>query len=417
MIALALIASAHLTLFQQNLAFVQEERPAEETITDLPSQILPESIEVNADVLEQTFEQGAINREALLRQVIGQEIDLVDWNKEQDRVLVTRATVLSEQGIYEIEGDIYLGHPGTPVLPEGIQGLTTKPTLRLTYQKKPKEVELYYLTQGIGWNANYTLVQQDDKTARLTCMASVSNRSGKTYRDSSLNLIAGTPNQVGGGAQEGIGIRAMKMADTEMVEQPFGGYHLYRLGREVTLEKGKTKKLPLLTVDPLPYETQYLVQGNNAYHTRAYGANRLRIPVQMKLKLPGIDQPLPAGKVRILKATPYGEMTFIGEDHLPATPEGEEAMLTIGEAFDVVAERKQTDYKRHSSKLHESTWEITLRNRQENPVNVRVIEPLYGNWKVTSHSHAYEKLDANRVAFDVNVEDEVRITYTVQVGI
>jgi hypothetical protein len=114
-----------------------------------------------------------------------------------------------------------------------------------------------------------------------------------------------------------------------------------------------------------------------------------------------------------------GSLLFIGGDRVDHTPVDEEISLKIGEAFDVVAERLQTDYKQITTGLHESEWEITLKNHKKEDVVVSIIEPLFGNWSVIDNSHPYTKKDAFTIKFDVNVpkDGEVKVKYRLRVGL
>ena len=132
-----------------------------------------------------------------------------------------------------------------------------------------------------------------------------------------------------------------------------------------------------------------------------------------------LGKPLPAGIMRLYKADHDGSMQFIGEDRIQHTPKGEEIKLKIGNAFDVIAERKQTNYTRISKQMHESSWEVNLRNHKKEPIVVDLVENLSGNWQMTQNSHPYEKDSAFKVIFQIPIaaDSEKKITYTVRVGI
>ena len=123
--------------------------------------------------------------------------------------------------------------------------------------------------------------------------------------------------------------------------------------------------------------------------------------------------------MRLYNEDDDGSLQFIGEDRIAHTPRDEEVRLKIGEAFDVVAERIQTDYRRITTRLHESEWEITLRNHKEKDVNIGIVEPLYGSWKVISNTHPYKKIDAFTIKFDVKVPkgEQVKVKYRLRVGL
>jgi hypothetical protein len=132
-----------------------------------------------------------------------------------------------------------------------------------------------------------------------------------------------------------------------------------------------------------------------------------------------LGMPLPAGIIRLYKEDDDGSRQFIGEDKIHHIPKDEEVRLKVGQAFDVVAERKQTDYKQITTRMHESAWEITLRNHKDKDVNVGIVEPLFGSWEVVEKSHPFIKVDARTIRFDVSVpkDQEVKVKYRVKVGI
>ncbi|MEE8399095.1 MAG: DegT/DnrJ/EryC1/StrS family aminotransferase, partial [Desulfobacterales bacterium] len=132
-----------------------------------------------------------------------------------------------------------------------------------------------------------------------------------------------------------------------------------------------------------------------------------------------VGMPLPAGTMRLYKADDDRSLQFVGEDTITHTPKDEKVRLKIGRAFDVVAERIQTDYRRITSQQHESEWEITIRNHKDESVSVGIVEPLFGNWKIITRSHAYTKEDAFTIRFDVKVpkDGEVKVKYRVRVGL
>ena len=127
--------------------------------------------------------------------------------------------------------------------------------------------------------------------------------------------------------------------------------------------------------------------------------------------------PLPAGTVRVYQADSKGGIQFIGEDTIRHTPKDETLRIYVGDAFDVVCERKQTDYKKLASNLYEMEYEITLRNHKDAPVTVEVREPLGGDWEIVNSNFTSSKLDARTVGFDVPVAKDgtSKLTYRVRV--
>ncbi|HEV8713219.1 MAG TPA: DUF4139 domain-containing protein, partial [Candidatus Binatia bacterium] len=207
-------------------------------------------------------------------------------------------------------------------------------------------------------------------------------------------------------------------------EEGFFEYHLYTLDRPATVKDNQTKQMTLLTANDIPVTKRLILQGQQGYFYNAYSPDdelplekvsvRLEIENSQKNNL---GMPLPKGTVRVYKADKDGSLQFIGEDQIDHTAKDETVKVKMGEAFDVVGQRKQTDYKRIARTISEMSWEITLRNHKPDAVTVRVNEPVPGDWEVLSASHKYEKADAHTLRFDVPVpkDGEVKVTYRVRV--
>jgi hypothetical protein len=127
--------------------------------------------------------------------------------------------------------------------------------------------------------------------------------------------------------------------------------------------------------------------------------------------------PLPKGRVRVYKADASGSQQLIGEDWIDHTPKDERVRIKMGEAFDVVGERVQKDWKRIAGNLYESEWEITLRNHKKEAVTVEVIEPLPGDWEMLRATHPHEKIQAFTARFNVAVPKEGATTLAYRVRV
>jgi hypothetical protein len=127
--------------------------------------------------------------------------------------------------------------------------------------------------------------------------------------------------------------------------------------------------------------------------------------------------PLPQGLVRVYKQDSDGSTEFVGEDSIDHTPKDELISLYLGNAFDIVAARKQVEYRQLSDHSSQETWQITLRNHKTQQVTVQVIENLFRalDAEIIASSQGYDKLSSNRVRYNVSVkpDSEVVISYTV----
>jgi len=171
-------------------------------------------------------------------------------------------------------------------------------------------------------------------------------------------------------------------------------------------------------------EKELLVYGSTAYYTRRYQEKEMKIPVNVYFNIDNskknqLGDPLPMGIVRLYKEDASESLQFIGEDKIDHTPKDETITLKVGKAFDVVCERRQTDYLQRTTKLREAEWEIIIRNHKEEKITVGIIEPMYGNWRILKKSHPYEKEDAFNIRFNVEIpaDGEVKVRYRVSVGL
>jgi hypothetical protein len=366
------------------------------------------------------------------KEFVGRKIKIIDWNKPLDRKEVVEALLLgvTEGEVYEIDGQVFLGHPGYKVLPELPAHFTLRPTLTWLLQNRSQTVHdlrVTYLTRGLSWRADYVLIlKKTDSLADLEGWGTISNQCGADFKMARLKLVAGEIHRIEPPPQErGYARMAMKEADTaQLEEKPFFEYHLYDLKRPTDIDDKQTKQIRLLEAKGLKITEELLVEGSKGYLIRPFGGQDTKQPVRVVIRLKnskenGLGSPLPGGIARVYKEDEDGSPRFIGEDRVGHLPPDETLRVTTGEAFDVVSERVQTDFKQISTRLYESEWEITLRNRKGDAVRVSVVEPMTGNWSVITSSHPSEKADAFTIRFELPVPagGEAKVTYRVRVGL
>jgi hypothetical protein len=277
------------------------------------------------------------------------------------------------------------------------------------------------------WWADYNLIFNDGANANsglldLSAWVSVINQSGATYADAKLKLVAGEVHRAQPKAAPAPALmRAMAASDvTEQgfSEKTFDEFHLYTLGRATSLPNNSTKQLELFDrARQIPARRLLVYDGSgepefgSPYLARnpAFGANT-RVESYLEFRndsASGLGVPLPAGRVRVSKLDAAdGSLEFIGEDVIGHTPKDETVRLKLGNAFDVVGERRQVDFLLNSAgKLLEEEIEIRLRNHKTQPVEVTVREPLYrwSNWRILTRSQDYVKDSARLIHFNVIV--------------
>ena len=349
-----------------------------------------------------------------------------------EREEIVTATLLSNNGgpIFKIGDEITFGHPGRIIFPGVPENLISKPTLVWLIENSlssVQRVEASYLTNGINWRADYVVTLNDkDDRADLSGWVTIDNKSGTTYKNAKLKLVAGDVNRV----QDEYEYRdkMLRVAESaakaapQFEEKEFFEYHIYTLQRASTIKDNQTKQISLVTADTIPVKKELLFYGARYYYHNQHGEvmsnQKVGVFVEMENKKEhNLGIPLPKGTVRVYKHDHEGSLQFVGEDSIDHTPKDEKVRVKLGDAFDVVGSRKQTDWKKIAYDTYEAGFEISLRNHKKEDVVVRVIEPIPGDWKMLSSSHAYKKTEAFIAEFNIPVpkDKETKLTYRVRI--
>jgi hypothetical protein len=430
------------TVYNNNRALVRDRRtvkllPGEVSLKfmDVAQQIMPETVSLKSlsapgqlHILEQNYEYDLMSPQKLMEKYVGRDVRLVNTDTEQNFTEVNAKLLsVNEEPVYQIGDEIYLGHPGNVVLPKIPEELIAKPTLiwLLNNDGTDHEIEATYLTNGLSWKADYVLsVNKDDSAMDLEGWVTLDNQSGTAYNNAQLQLVAGQVNVV-----QPQPMQKMVMADfvqaraagaPMMQEESFAEYHLYTLQRRTTIKQNQSKQVSLLTASGVPLKKIYEYRGNVQYYSQQIPPmEKEKVGVYLTFQNKESDSlgiPLPAGIMRVYQADSEGRLQFAGEDNIDHTPKDEEVRLNIGNAFDVVAERKQTDFQQVAQNVTESEFEITLRNHKEQDITVDVVEPMPADWEVLKSSMDYEKKDAHTIIFHVPVkaDGEAKVTYRVR---
>ena len=268
-----------------------------------------------------------------------------------------------------------------------------------------------------------TLNEGDDR-ADLSGWVTIDNKSGATYKNAKLKLVAGDVNRVKGeyGYRERMLYAAKSMAmDEQFKEDEFFEYHIYTLQRPSTIKNNQTKQISLVTADNIPVRKEFIYYGAGYYYRSQYGEkiSNQKIGVFVEIsnkKKHNLGMPLPKGTVRVYKHDKEGSLQFVGEDSIDHTPKDEKVRIKLGDAFDVVGSRKQTSWRKIAYDTYEAGFEISLRNHKKENVTVKVIEPVPGDWKMLRSSHNYKKTEAFTAEFNIPVpkDKEVKLKYKVR---
>jgi hypothetical protein len=436
--------SLGITLYNSNFALVRETRrvnlPA--GAVRLNFEGVPASIEASTvylrpargvDVLDQSYEYDLLNPQRLLEKYVGKEMTLVFREQRSGTTHYNdvKATLLSTNGpVWKIGDEIVTGiRPDGYRFPELPGQLYNRPTLVWMLKDASageRSLDVSYLADQMNWRADYVLnlTREGDKGS-LEGWVTLTNDSGAAFDDARLSLVAGqvhraTTPRAGPMAQNAELGRLAAPAPPPFAQEAAGEYHLYTLNRRVSLRDHESKQIGLLSAASVPVTKTYVVEGS----PEIFRMNRApdKPPVRVFLSFrnnvaAGLGQPLPAGIVRVYQPDSQGNLTLLGEDSIRHTPKDETARTDVGNAFDIVAERRQTDFRRISNRVYESAFEITLRNHKDKPVTVEVREPVNGSWEVLESSLPAKKINAFTLGFDVPVPagGTAKLTYRVRV--
>jgi hypothetical protein len=374
-------------------------------------------------VIEQNYEYDLLEPAKLLHKYVGKEVTLVRVSQENGTTKreEVKAVLLADNNgpVWKIGNDIVTGmYAESYRFPEVPANLFERPTLLMSLENaggRKQQVEASYLASNLSWNSDYVLtIGRDEKAADLDGWVTVVNNSGTAFHNARLQLVAGDLNrlpQAGPRGDLSVNGRAMSAeAAKQFVQENFSEYHLYSLGRRTSVEDKETKQISLLNASGVPVEKIFVVDGQSFYYRNYQNPGTpLKDAVKVYYKFKneeksGLGMPLPAGNVRVYQKDSKGSILFAGEDRIEHTPKDESLTIHIGNAFDVVSERKQTDYKSISSRVWEMEFEITLRNHKDVPITVQVNEPIGGDWEMLSSTYKYTKTSAWAAQFSVPVE-------------
>ena len=388
-------------------------------------------------VLEQNYEYDLLEPDKLLRKYVGREVTLVrtrqdgGTTKEEE----VRALLLSYNNapVWQIGKEIITGlHADHIRFPELPGNLYSRPTLIWTLQNggaQRHRVEASYLAGKLAWNADYVLtVGRDDTAGDLDGWVTLTNGSGTAFNNAKLQLVAGDLNRVRQEMAKSLDMletRRAAAAPEPMRQEAFSDYHLYTLGRRTSINNNETKQVSMLSGTGVPTLKRYVVNGQHFYYRNAhYPGAPLKDNVQVFYQFKneqkgGLGMPMPAGTIRVYQADSQGGVQFVGEDRINHTPKDETINIKIGNAFDVVCERKQIDFRKISDGVYEFEYEITLRNHKSTAVSVEVNEPIGGTWDMLRSSHKWTKTAAWASQFTVAIPADgtsvlkyrVRVTY------
>ncbi len=449
----------------------------EVSVTDITAHLEPDSVILRdptgkraIQILEQNYRSDPVSQGLLLSLYEGREIDflinVVEGESKTVRGKIIRSgyvphqsginrygsqyaqrqyiTSTNSQPIIEVEGKLRFNLPGLPLFPALADDTILKPTIKwiLNTDKRGKlDAELSYITGGMSWKADYSMLAQNaDDRIDVIGWVTVDNQSGRTFENAKIKLMAGDVSKIQQDPHAMYEMASMSgrafngQMPAAVSEKAFEDYHLYTLNRKTMLHDRETKQVEFLRANNVRAERIYVYDGakidrnryrgwnsDNIRRNRDYGTEcNPKVWIMKEFENTednNLGIPLPRGIVRFYKRDDDGQLEFTGENIIDHTPKDETVRVYTGNAFDLVGERKRTDYRISTSDdwLDES-FEIKVRNRKEkDSVEIRIVEHLYRwiNWEIVEKSDDFVKTDSRTIEFRVNLEpgQEKVVTY------
>ena len=430
--------SVAVTIYNEQLALIKDRRRvvldggiSRLALRDVSAQMKPQTALLRSvddarafQVLEQNFDFDLLSPAKLLEKSVGRSVRLIGWNHATGSETVDTAQVLAagDGGLVLQVGDrIETSVPGRIVFDSVPPNLRDRPTLVTelhTAKPGPRSVELSYLSGRLSWQADYVAeLSADNRSLDLNGWVTLTNRSGTAYPNARLQLVAGDVHRVHEQLKEAAMDTRVLMAPAAapvpgITQQALFEYHLYTLERPTTLANNQTKQVALLQAAGTPVRKELLLAGDPHYYVAQVGeiGRRLKVGVFVEFEnreAGGLGLPLPKGVVRVYQRDADGRAQFVGEDRIDHTPKNEKVRLRLGDAFDVTADKKQTDYRVRQQPgkrdAIETAYEIVLRNAKAEAVTVTVREPVPGDWTMLQESQRHAKAAAGTAQWQVSV--------------
>jgi hypothetical protein len=454
--------------------------PNDVRFTDTTAHLEPESVilrdpsgKISIQILEQNYRNDPVSQLLLLSLFESKTIDFLIQQQGQPDRIVPGKIIRSGYGMHsqraiqrygqdyamnqmalggqdtpnqpmvEVEGQIRFGLPGTPLFPSLGDDTILKPMLTWKIESNAAakiDAELAYVTGGMSWEADYNAVAPEKgDLLDLVGWVTMDNQSGKTFKNARIKLMAGDVSKIQREEAEFMGFvsgaRAEATPQPTVTEKAFDEYHLYTLERRSTLRDRETKQVEFVRALGVKAQRIYVYDGalipwqqyrgwtmDRIRETPDYGTiSNPKVWVMREFKnseANKLGMPLPRGRVRFYQQDEDKQLEFIGENIIDHTPKDETLRIYTGNAFDVVGERRRTDFKVNTHRQWaDESFEIKLRNHKKEPVEIRVVEHLYRwvNWEITEKSDAFLKTDSQTIEFRVQAkpDEEKVITYKV----
>jgi len=457
-------AATQLTIYNDNFAVARTTVPLdlhagsnEVLTTNVTSQLEPDSVILRdasgkhpIRVAEQNYDAGVVTQPWMLEKYEGKTIDFQVTGQLPGETTIVQGKIVraGQDPLIEVAGHLQFQLPGLPIFPATTDGLLLKPTLRwqIDSEKPAKfDAELDYLTNGMSWQATYNIVVPEQtvgtgpELADVTGWVTIQNNSGTDFPKATIQLMAGDVAKIredrfrGGGLEQYAALSEMRAAPVAVSQKAFDDFHLYDLHRTVALRNGESKQVQFLEAANVAVQRSYQFDGSNGqpvnfypgYHDINRGlGNAANTKVAIREEITNseanhLGMPLPSGRLRLYRQEKDGQMQLVGESMVQHTPADQTVQVVSGNAFDLTAARRQTDFHvDNNAHTMDETIEVKLSNAKGQPVTIHDVEHLNRsqNWDITEKSSDFVKRDSNTIDYPIVVpaKGSTTLTYSVR---
>ncbi len=427
-----LLSADQVTIYNDNFALVRtslemklEKGLQSYLMDDIPSTIEARSVILKSlsgkiEVFSQNYEFDLAGTSQILYKYIGKEVEIITktdqvflgelqfndfntigiLNKNSNKLSLIQYSEIRNINLAELPNNFFL-----------------KPTLNWQLNA-PKtaiyDIDFSYLCSGMMWDVTYNSVWDEaGGKLEINSWVTITNKTGKAFRDAKLKLIAGDVSKKqtylhGGRSNEVLySIDAKSAKSPEFDEKAFHDFHMYTLSENVSLNNKQTKQLRLFPTKS--------VQAKSKYTYQTYSQDVMSKKEFKNNKKDGLGLPLPKGTVKIYKLDAADDqLEFIGEDDIDHTATDEKVILTTGTAFDLVAKTTILNSHKISTKVNEKDYSVDLKNRSKKSKEIIITHNVSGNWTISNENISFKKNSAYEIEFSKSLRpgEEFKLTWT-----
>lgn len=367
LIALPSAAAAQSNQGQVSITIYDEQALVEDTrVLTLPTgevyhefrevsaAIRPETVSLEGEAIEiaeQNFDFDLLSPASLMNAAEGETITLIRRNPATGAETSEQAKVLAVNGgvVMQVGGKIEVlrddGQPVRVVFDDIPENLSASPTLSVTFDSEragSRPLRLSYLTSGLGWNADYVGVfDEERRTMDLQGWVTLTNTTGTAFPNAELTLAAGdvvklnqraANNNRNNSYNPSSGYRAG--TERSDADETVGDLYLYPIEDRTTVATNQKKQISFLDAAGVAASRAYRYSCSWICQAEEPGSAESVIDFNTG-RSGGLGRALPAGIVRVYMRDANGKARFVGESRIRHTPAGSDMKIVTGYAFDV----------------------------------------------------------------------------------